>query len=116
MSHKIILQWFVKSVLLTLTFELLFWYRHSLLHNAWIRFDQQLLEKTDMNSTQSNKTAGFRFSIKYLKSKIVLKIVCLVTVLLAPKLIFYASKSELLFTNLKTLHLARVVMMQFLEK
>ena len=64
-----------------------------------------------MNSTQSNKTTQFRFSIKYLKSKVVLQIVCLVTVLLAPKLIFFASKSELLFTNLKTLHLARVAMM-----
>ena len=52
-----------------------------------------------MNSTQSNKTARFRFLIKYLKSQVVLQIACLVTVLLAPKLIFYASKSELLFTN-----------------
>ena len=68
-----------------------------------------------MNSTQSNKTARFRFLIKYLKSKVVLQIICLVPLLLDPKLIFYASKSELLFTNLKTLHLARVELMQFFE-
>ena len=54
-----------------------------------------------MNSTQSNKTARFRFLIKYLKLKAVLQIVCLVPMLLAPKLIFYMSTSELLFTNSK---------------
>ena len=64
-----------------------------------------------MNSTQSNKTARFRFLIKYLKLKVVLQIVYSVSLLLAPKLIFFASKSELLFTNLKTLHLDRVAMM-----
>ena len=60
-------------------------------------------EKTDMNSIQSwsNITARFRFSIKYLKLKVVLQIVCLVPALLAPKLIFYISTNELLFTNFK---------------
>ena len=60
-------------------------------------------EKTDMNSIQSwsNKTARLRFSIKYLKLKVVFQIVCLVPALLAPKLIFYISTNELLFTNFK---------------
>ena len=58
-------------------------------------------KKTDMNSTQSNKTVRLRFSIKYLKLKVVLQMVCLVPVLLAPKLIFYMSTSELLSTNFK---------------
>ena len=89
--HISLLRWFVKSVLLTFGFELLSWCRHNLWHNAWNRFHQQLLGKTDMNSIQSwwNKTARFRFSIKYLKLKVVLQIVCLVPALLAPKLIFY---------------------------
>ena len=52
-----------------------------------------------MNSW-SNKTAWFRFSIKYLKLKVVLQIVCLVLALLAPKLIFYIS-SRHIFTNFK---------------
>ena len=54
-----------------------------------------------MNSTQLNKTARFRFSTKHLKSKVVLQIVCFVPVFLDPKLIFYISTSELLFTNFK---------------
>ena len=59
-------------------------------------------KKTDMSSTQSNKTPRFRCSIKYLKLMVVLqKIVCLVSVLLAPKLVFYISTNELLFTNFK---------------
>ena len=101
--YIIILRWFVKRYLLTFGFELLSWYRHNLWHNAWNRFHQQLLGKTDMNSIQSwwNKTARFRFSIKYLKLKVVLQIVCLVPALLAPKLIFYISTNELLFTNFK---------------
>ena len=94
--HIIILRWFVKRYLLTFSFQLLSWCRHNLSHNAWNRFHQQLLGKTDMNSTQSNKTARFRF-----KLKVVLQIVCVVHVLLAPKLIFYMSTSELLFTNFK---------------
>ena len=55
-----------------------------------------------MNSSHSwsNKTAWFRFSIKYLKLKVVLQIVCLVLALLAPKLIFYIS-SRHIFTNFK---------------
>ena len=79
-------------------------------------------KKTDMNSTQSNKTARLRFSIKYLKLKVVLQMVCLVPVLLAPKLIFYMSTSELLSTNFKgatfIVHLAiqySFAMMQYLE-
>ena len=48
-----------------------------------------------------NETPRFRFSIKYLKLKVVLQIVCLVPVPLAPKLIFYMSTSKLLFTNFK---------------
>ena len=54
-----------------------------------------------MNSTRSTLTARFRFSIKYLKLEVALHIVCLVPVLLAPKLIFYKSTSELIFTNFK---------------
>ena len=54
-----------------------------------------------MNSTQSNKTTRFRFLIKYLKLKVVLQIVCSVSVLLAPKLTFYMSTIELLFSNFK---------------
>ena len=89
------LRWFVKSVLLTLSFEPLFWYRHDVPLNAWSRFDKQLLEKTDMSSIKSNETPRVRFSIKYLKFKVVLQIVCLVTVPLAPKLIYslYVNKS-----------------------
>ena len=41
----VILQVFVKIVLLTLSFELLSWYRHNLSLNAWNWFYQQLLEK-----------------------------------------------------------------------
>ena len=48
-----------------------------------------------------NETPRFRFSIKYLKLKVVLQIVCLVPVPLAPKLTFYMSTSKLLFTNFK---------------
>ena len=54
-----------------------------------------------MNSTQSDKTAWFRFSTKYLKLRVVLQIVCLVPVLLVPKLILYMLTSELLFMNFK---------------
>ena len=54
-----------------------------------------------MNSTQSNKTARFRFLIKYLKLKVVLQIVYSVSLLLAPKLTFYMSTIELLFSNFK---------------
>ena len=100
-GNWIILQEFVKIVLLTLSFELLSWYRHNLSLDAWNWLDQQLLEKTDMTSTQSNKTACFRFLIKYLRLKVVLQMICLVLVLLAPKLIFYMSTCELLFTNFK---------------
>ena len=50
---------------------------------------------------QSNKTARFRFSIKYLNLKVVLQIVCLVPVLLAPKLILYKTKRYWLSTNFK---------------
>ena len=84
-----------------LSFELLSWFRHSLSHNAWNRFDQQLLEKTDMNSIQSNKTTRFQFLIKHLKLQVVLQIVCLVPVPVAPKIIFYMSTSQMLLTNFK---------------
>ena len=50
---------------------------------------------------QSNKTARFRFSIKYLNLRVVLQIVCLVPVLLAPKLILYKTKRYWLSTNFK---------------
>ena len=86
--HIIILWWFIKRVILTLSFEPLFWYRHDVPLNAWRRFDKQLLEKTDMSSIQSNETPRSRFSIKYLKFKVVLQIVCLVPVPLAPKPIY----------------------------
>ena len=54
-----------------------------------------------MNSTQSNKTTQFHFSIKYLKLKVVLQGIYLVPMLLALKLISYESKCELLFTKFK---------------
>ena len=62
--HIVILRWFFKSILLTFSFELLSCYKHNLSHNAWNRFDQQLPENIDMNSTQSHRTSRFRFSIK----------------------------------------------------
>ena len=99
--HASILRWFVESIILTFGFGPLSWNKHDVSLNAWSRFDQQLSEKTDMSSTQSNKTPRFRCSIKYLKLKVVLQIVCLVSVLLAPKLVFYISTNELLFTNFK---------------
>ena len=86
--HIIILRWFIKRVLLSLSFEPLFWYRHDVPLNAWRRFDQQLSEKTDMSSIKSNEASRFRFSIKYLKFKVALQIVCLVPVPRAPKLIY----------------------------
>ena len=67
----------------------------------WSRFDQQLSEKTEMSSIQSNEASRFRFSVKYLKLTVVLQIICLVPVPLAPNLIFYRSTSQLLLTNFK---------------
>ena len=99
--HIIILRWFIKRVLLTLSFESLFWYRHDVSITDWSRFDQQLSEKTEMSSIQSNEASRFRFSVKYLKLTVVLQIVCLVPVPLAPNLIFYMSTSQLLLTNFK---------------
>ena len=99
--HIIILRWFIKRVLLTLSFEPLFWYRHDVSITDWSRFDQQLSEKTEMSSIQSNEASRFRFSVKYLKLTVVLQIVCLVPVPLAPNLIFYMSTSQLLLTNFK---------------
>ena len=67
--HIIILRWFVKSVLLTLSFESLFWYRHDVPLNAWSRFDQQLLEKTDeFNSIKWNPSVSILHQIPQVES------------------------------------------------
>ena len=106
--HISILRWFVKSILLTFSFGPLSWNRHDVSVNAWSRFDQQLSEKTDVSLTHSNKTSRFRFSTKYLKLKVVLQIVCLVPVLLVPKLIFFYQQMNFSLRILKTLHLVHV--------
>ena len=97
--HMIILRWFIKRVLLTLSFEPLFWYRHDVSITDWSRFDQQLSEKTEMSSIQSNEASRFRFSVKYLKLTVVLQIVCLVPVPLAPKLIYFLHVNKSIALN-----------------
>ena len=78
-GNWIILQGFVKIVLLTLSFELLSWYRHNLSLKAWNWFDQQLLEKKliwiqlnqikplgfDTRSNNSSWRLFFKWSVSY---------------------------------------------------
>ena len=78
-GNWIILQGFVKIVLLTLSFELLSWYRHNLSLKAWNWFDQQLLEKKliwiqlnqikplgcDSRSNTSSWRLFFKWSVLY---------------------------------------------------
>ena len=97
-----------ESILLTFSLGPLSWNRQDVSLNAWSRFDQQLSEKTDVSSIQSNKTSRFRFSTKYLKLKVVLQIVCLLPVLLVPKLIFYISTNELLSVALQCCDASRI--------
>ena len=53
------LRWFVKSVLPTLSFEPLFWYRHDVPLNDWSRFDQQRSEKIMWVQLNQIKPLGF---------------------------------------------------------
>ena len=98
--HIIMLRWFVKIVLLTLSFEPLFWYRHDVPLNDWIESTNSCRKKLIwVQFNQMKPPLSILHQIPQVDGCSSNRLS--ITRALAPKLIFYMSKSQLLLTNFK---------------